>query len=111
MLILLMTHNFQNLKNNNFMNEKVLLEARTMIAGFITNRRKELKITQEELAEKTGLGIATIKRFEAGKFWINIKTLLIICNSLQMFFFLEEKDSEKELAKMMKERWGKISKN
>jgi transcriptional regulator with XRE-family HTH domain len=93
------------------MNEQVLLEARKMIAGFIRNRRIELKISQEELAEKTQLGIATIRRFEAGKFWINIKTLLIICNALEMYFFLEEKDSEQELAAMMRNRWGKVSKN
>lgn len=88
------------------MNDKVLLEARKMIAGFIRNRRIELKMSQEELAEKTQLGIATIKRFEAGKFWINLKTLLIICNALSMYFFLEEKDSEKELAEMMKYRFS-----
>ena len=87
------------------MNEKVLLEARKMIAGFIRNRRIELKMSQEELAERTRLGIATIKRFEAGKFWINLKTLLIICNALDLYFFLEEKDSEKELAEMMKYRF------
>lgn len=87
------------------MNELVLLEARKIIAGFIRNRRVQLKMSQEELAERTNLGIATIKRFEAGKFWINMKTLLIICNALSMYFFLEEKDSEKELAEMMKYRF------
>jgi transcriptional regulator with XRE-family HTH domain len=87
------------------MHEQVLIEARKMIAGFIRNRRIELKMSQDELAERTHLGIATIKRFEAGKFWINLKTLLIICNALSMYFFLEEKDSEKELAEMMKYRF------
>ena len=93
------------------MNEQVLLEARRMIAGFIRNRRIGLKMSQEELALKTNLGIATIKRFEAGKFWINLQTLLIICNSLEMYFFLEEKDSEKELAAMMRNRWSTPSIN
>ena len=87
------------------MNEQVLLEARRMIAGFIRNRRIELKMSQDELAERTQHGIATIKRFEAGKFWINLKTLLVICNALKTYFFLEEKDSEKELAQMMKYRF------
>jgi len=87
------------------MNERVLQEARKMIAEFIRDRRIELKMSQEELAKKTNLGIATIKRFEAGKFWINLKTLLIICNALSMYFFLEEKDSNKELSEMMKYRY------
>lgn len=93
------------------MNENTLLEARKLIAGFISQRRKELKMTQEELAQKTNLGIATIKRFEAGKFWINLQTLLVICNSLDMYFFLGEKESEKELTKVMYDRWGKVNKN
>ena len=38
------------------MNEKVLLEARALISGFLQNRRKELGMTQEQLAELSGNG-------------------------------------------------------
>jgi transcriptional regulator with XRE-family HTH domain len=93
------------------MNEKILLEARQLIAGFIKNRRNELKITQQELADKCGVGVNTIRRLEDGRFWVNLKQLLVICNALDLYFFLEEKESKKELATIMRERWGKINKN
>ena len=75
-------------------NEKVLLTARSFIAEFIQQRRRELGITQEELADGTGLGIATIKRLEAGKFWINLKILLIICSALNCYFFMKAKEGD-----------------
>lgn len=87
------------------MNEKVLLEARLLISGFLKSRRKELGITQEQLADLSGMGIATIKRFESGKFWLNMKQYLILCHHLKCYPFIEEVESEKQLAVMMRERW------
>lgn len=87
------------------MNEKVLLEARNMISGFLKNRRQELGITQDQLAEMSGMGIATIKRFESGKFWLNLKQYLILCHHLKCYPFVEEVESSKELATMMRNRW------
>ncbi len=91
------------------MNEKVLLEARALISGFLQNRRKELGMTQEQLAELSGMGIATIKRFESGKFWLNLKQYLILCHYLKCYPFIEEIESDKEFAKMMRQRWERES--
>ena len=55
------------------MNEQILLEARNLISGFLKNRRNELSMSQDKLAELSGMGIATIRRFESGKFWLNLK--------------------------------------
>lgn len=66
------------------MTEKQLNESREKIAAFITNRRNELGITQAQLAEQTGMGIATIKRFESGKFWLNMKQYVLLRNALQL---------------------------
>lgn len=66
------------------MTEKQLNESREKIAAFIANRRNELDITQAQLAEMTGMGIATIKRFESGKFWINMKQYVLLRNALQL---------------------------
>ena len=57
---------------------------RQQIAAVIQNRRNELGITQAALAEKTGMGIATIKRFESGKFWLNMKQYVLLRNALQL---------------------------
>ena len=66
------------------MDEKKLNESRQQIAAFILNRRNELGITQTQLAEMTGMGIATIKRFESGKFWLNMKQYVLLRNALQL---------------------------
>lgn len=66
------------------MTEKQLNESREKIAAFIANRRNELDITQAQLAEMTGMGIATIKRFESGKFWLNMKQYVLLRNALQL---------------------------
>lgn len=87
------------------MNEKVLLEARAMISGFLVNRRKELGITQDQLAELSGMGVATIKRFESGKFWLNLKQYLILCHHLKCYPFLAEMEGKDGFAKLMRERW------
>ncbi len=92
-------------------NNSVLYEARRMISAYLAERRRELGITQEDLAARTGLGLATIQRMEAGKFWLNLKTLLVVGSVLDCFIFLEPKDSGAPLATMMRERWGKTSEN
>lgn len=87
------------------MNDKVLLEARELISRFLKERREELGVTQQELAELSGMGIATIKRFESGKFWLNLKQYLILCHHLKCYPFIQEIESDKEFAKMMRNRW------
>ena len=71
-----------------------MFEARKMIAGFLAQRRAELGMTQEALAERTGMGIATVKRFESGRFWLSSKHLLMLCHVLDCYFFLEAKGSD-----------------
>jgi len=39
----------------------------TSIATFIKEKRKQLKLTQPELAEKTGVGIRFVRELEQGK--------------------------------------------
>jgi transcriptional regulator with XRE-family HTH domain len=91
--------------------DAVLKEARRLIGEMIARRRAALGMTQETLAEKAGVGIATVKVIEIGKFYVSLKILLKMCYALDLYFFFEEKESETELATMMRERWGKIGKN
>lgn len=91
------------------MNELVLQEARQLISGFLKNRRVELEMTQDTLAELSGMGIATIRRFESGKFWLNLKQYLILCHHLKCYPFLVESESEHPLAKDMREAMKKVN--
>jgi transcriptional regulator with XRE-family HTH domain len=66
------------------MNEKTLNEARNLIAGFLKDRRLELGLSQQDLADKTGMARETINRMEAGKFWLGMKQYLLICEALEL---------------------------
>jgi ribosome-binding protein aMBF1 (putative translation factor) len=66
------------------MTESELNKIRIKIASSVREKREQLGISQVDLAEKTGLGIATIKRFESGKFWLNMKQYVIIRNALNL---------------------------
>lgn len=93
------------------MDEFVLNEARELISRRFADRRKELGLTQEQVAELSGLGIATIKRFESAKFWIGLKQLLILSHVYNCYFFIENKEGDTPLAELMRERWKRDSDN
>jgi transcriptional regulator with XRE-family HTH domain len=66
------------------MNPEELHQARELIAGFISDRRREKGLSQAALADLTGFGIATIKRLEDAKFWPNMKQFVVICHALDL---------------------------
>jgi y4mF family transcriptional regulator len=39
----------------------------SLIAAFVKTRRKQLKLTQEEFAEKAGVALTVIRKIEQGK--------------------------------------------
>ncbi|GAB4287248.1 MAG: hypothetical protein Kow0098_03480 [Ignavibacteriaceae bacterium] len=67
---------------------------RKQLGKIIADRRKQLNLSQEDIAKKTGLSIITIKRLEAGKFWINLKTLFQICNELKLLVQFKELENK-----------------
>jgi y4mF family transcriptional regulator len=54
----------------------------TSIAAFVKQRRKEAHITQEQLAEKSGVALTVIRKIEQGKTNLTITSVNLI---LQMF--------------------------
>lgn len=89
------------------MREEVLLEARKLISGFLKSRREELGYSQQHLADLTGMGVATIRRFESGRFWLNMKQYLMLCHHLKCYPFLATLEGDEEFSKMMRERWNR----
>ena len=91
------------------MNEQLLDEARKLIVGFFVNRRKELGLTQQDVADKAGLSLRTVKGFELMQFWPGLKQYLSLCHALDLYFFVEEKEGSGPYAKTMRERWQRKS--
>ena len=86
-------------------NENVLNEARQIIAGFLKTRRVELKLSQQDLADKVGMARETINRMEAGRFWLGMKQYLQICEALNLFPCVAEMESETEIAQALRSNW------
>jgi transcriptional regulator with XRE-family HTH domain len=61
----------------------------------VKNRKDILAVNQEYLAELSGVGIATIKRFESGKGNITLKNLQKIADVLGLEIRLELKKTGK----------------
>jgi transcriptional regulator with XRE-family HTH domain len=63
----------------------------TDIISSIKKRREELNITQEDLAELSGIGLRTLKGLESGKSNPTLETLTKIADVLGMEVRLEVK--------------------
>lgn len=60
----------------------------------IKERRKVLDVTQETLAEISGVGLRTLKQFESGKGNPTLETLQKLCDALGLEIRLEIKSIE-----------------
>jgi y4mF family transcriptional regulator len=61
------------------------MQKRPLTAEIVKNKRKELKLTQEELSERVGVGLRFIRDVEQGKESIRLDKL----NQVLNFFGLE----------------------
>ena len=69
--------------NNRFLNQKTPNEIARNLAAKIKQQRKKLKISQQELAEKSGVSLGSVKRFET-KYEISLQSLIKISIALDL---------------------------
>ncbi len=60
----------------------------------LKERRKVLNVTQETLAELSGVGLRTLKQFESGKGNPTLETLQKLCDVLGLEISLDIKSTE-----------------
>ena len=65
------------------------------LADFVKERRKEVKLTQEEFAERTGVALTVIRKIEQGKTNLNMDKVNLV---LRMFGHELAPLNSKELA-------------
>ncbi len=74
------------------------MESLKKLAGQnISKLRRKKSLTQEQLAEKTGLGLATIQRYEAGQRWPRAENAMLLAKALGVSenkIFIKDTDSE-----------------
>jgi len=69
--------------NNQFLNQQTPNEIAKRLVDKIKERRKKLKISQENLAQKSGVSLGSIKRFET-KYEISLQALIKIAIALNL---------------------------
>ena len=69
--------------NNQFLNQKTPNEIAKSFADKIKEHRKKLKISQEVLAQKSGVSLGSIKRFET-KYEIALQSFIKIAIALNL---------------------------
>lgn len=69
--------------NNKFFNQKTPNEIARSLAEKIKHQRKKLKISQENLAQKSGVSLGSIKRFET-KYEISLQSFIKIAIALDL---------------------------
>ena len=74
--------------NNSFLNQKTHNEMAKSLAERIKEHRKKLKISQEVLAQKSGVSLGSIKRFET-KYEISLQSFIKIAIALDLDSDLE----------------------
>jgi y4mF family transcriptional regulator len=66
------------------------------LSDFVKERRKEVNLTQEEFAERTGVALTVLRKIEQGKTNLNMEKVNLI---LQMFGHELAPVNSKELRK------------
>lgn len=80
--------------NNNFFNQKTPNEIAKNLAEKIKQQRKKLRISQEYLAQKSGVSLGSIKRFET-KYEISLQSFIKIAIALDLDGDFEKLFSDK----------------
>ncbi len=84
-------HLKEQLKDPEFKNEYEALEPEYVIIRQIIKARRELNLTQKELAENTGIKQSNISRLESGTYNPSLKSLKKIAKGLNKELHIEFK--------------------
>ena len=79
---------------NQFLNQKTTNEIAKSLADKIKENRKKLKISQEALAQKSGVSLGSIKRFET-KYEISLQSFIKIAIALDLDNYFENLFTQK----------------
>lgn len=85
--------------------EKVFKEARIMLCNYLRDQAIEKKISQEEIASKTGFTQSNVSRMLSGKYPPTLDNFMKLAVAVDCYFFIENKLSGSNLTTKMKDRW------
>lgn len=91
------------------MNKKELEQLRTRLGRLVKERREEFFLTQDALAERSGVSRITISRIENSGSWPGLKEFVLVCEALDLFPPLTHIDPKDEkIPKAVKGKRGRF---
>lgn len=87
------------------MNEEKIVEARIMLCNYLASLAKEKGLSTYKLAEMTGFKQPNVHRMLAGKYSPSLDNFIKLCDAIGVYIFILEKESQDDLAQIMRDRW------
>jgi transcriptional regulator with XRE-family HTH domain len=87
------------------MNDPVIIEARRMLLAYLNELAKEKKLSTYKIAEMTGITQSNVYRILNGRYPPTLDTFLLLCQKLDCYIFIVDKNAEDDLVDKMKQRW------
>ena len=76
-----------------------------LIVKYLFEVAKLNSITQKDIEAATGIDQANLSKMLNGQHCPSLDTFIKICDVVGVFLFIEDKQSNKPLAQLMRERW------
>jgi len=93
------------------MKEQKIIEARLMLCRYLRDLAKEKGITNQQIADITGFTQGNVNRMLAGKYPPTLDNFIILCDAINTYFFIIDKNANEEVTNLMRNRWRQASDN
>jgi transcriptional regulator with XRE-family HTH domain len=84
---------------------KKIETARKMLLDYLRAQMEEKGITHAALAKITGFRESNISRMLSAKYPPTLDNFLILCEAVNCYLFIIDKEAGDDTAKLMRERW------
>lgn len=91
--------------------ERTIIMALEIMGEFMRQRRINLGVSHEQLSMMTGIDLEDLEDFEDGGMALDLADFLQLCAALDLYPFIGEKESDDDLVRAMKGRWGNASRS
>jgi transcriptional regulator with XRE-family HTH domain len=87
------------------MNQEKIQEARIMLCHYLASLAKEKGLTTYKIAEITGFKQPNVHRMLSGRYAPSLDNFIKLCDAIQTYVFIIDKNADDDLAVLMKNRW------
>lgn len=87
------------------MSEEKITEARKMLCHYLASLAKEKGLTTYQIAEMTGFKQPNVHRMLSGRYAPSLDNFIKLCDAIQTYIFIIDKNSTDDLSELMRKRW------